>query len=431
MKINKKIRYPLAAAIVCILSLLQAFADDSVKLRNTSSHPVAVRANTTDVYDVFTSEPTGDPADEDNPLTVYLPTKNTGDNVTQYFYLRKALIDTSSTNSVTDAVLFPLMLNVGLSEKFLTIAVKNGTGYKVAVASVDENFVNLTNYNYTLEVAPGYLCSAQATNNCSTTSAVQPEMLVYVFLSDTVFSTSEPISDISQYPNGVYFKLKMSNMPPADAAKPVIQKLIVGDTRLILQFSATSKMANGKYVRVFMHDPGSTGDRPIADGAVSGNLHLQTMDFVQSGEFNVNNLLNDNDYTLSVLFINIYGIATKLSPELSGRPLEIAELLKKQSCFFLTAGFGEEHYIIDYFRHFRDSVLANYKIGRASIDIYYDFAPKYALLLYKSDLLRFMVRSMAYGLYFIFNFYKWIFAIGGLLVAIYFFSFRQRKNITV
>jgi hypothetical protein len=112
-------------------------------------------------------------------------------------------------------------------------------------------------------------------------------------------------------------------------------------------------------------------------------------------------LQNGVEATVSVASIDKFGFSTTLSNSLPGTPLEIEPLLKKTACFLLTAGFGEEHYVITYFRNIRDQVLAENWLGRKFIGFYYSTAPKYALIIYKCETLRLIIRGSAYCLYFI------------------------------
>ena len=141
----------------------------------------------------------------------------------------------------------------------------------------------------------------------------------------------------------------------------------------------------------------------------------------------VNNLTNSDTYNVSILFEDKYKFGTVLSNDMIGQPKEIEELLKKNACFLLTAGFGEDHFVINYFRNFRDTILSQSYLGRAFIHTYYELAPKYALMIYHNEAIRAVIRGAGYTLYFIFNFYYIILAVAVAVTGA--FVFRKHSKL--
>ena len=45
-------------------------------------------------------------------------------------------------------------------------------------------------------------------------------------------------------------------------------------------------------------------------------------------------------------------------------PESIINFLDKESCYFVSAGFKDSHYVLDYFRWFRDHVLLKFSLGK-------------------------------------------------------------------
>ena len=193
-----------------------------------------------------------------------------------------------------------------------------------------------------------------------------------------------------------------------DALRITIKSGKPGDKRVVIEYSSTATLSSNyaKAVKVYKHtsDP-TASNMPIGYNNYSGTLLNQDYNYAQDGTITVNGLKNSEEAILSVVFLDKFNFVTTLSQEVKVTPLEIQELLKKNACFLLTAGFGEDHYIIDYFRNFRDHVLASTYLGRSFIHVYYELAPKYALMIYQHESIRMLVRGFAYTLYFIFNFY--------------------------
>jgi hypothetical protein len=181
-----------------------------------------------------------------------------------------------------------------------------------------------------------------------------------------------------------------------------------GDARLIGDFSANATMDSGLFDKVIAYkyvDTSTSISSNVPIGAATaGSIVDQTLSTSQSGEFTLSGLTNSTLYKISIAFQDKFLFATALSTSKSETPTEIQELLKKQACYLLTAGFGEEHYVIKYFRNFRDTVLVNSRAGKLFIHFYYSTAPKLAPIIYKSPVLRAAFRGIGYTLYFMFNY---------------------------
>ena len=94
-----------------------------------------------------------------------------------------------------------------------------------------------------------------------------------------------------------------------------------------------------------------------------------------------------------------------LSASLVGSPQNIETFLEEQSCYLLSAGFQNDHYVLDYFRKFRDEVLMHHPVGQWLVKAYYHTSPKYAHYIYKSHLLSAVVRFLGHIIYFIFKYW--------------------------
>jgi hypothetical protein len=202
-----------------------------------------------------------------------------------------------------------------------------------------------------------------------------------------------------------------------------VSSLRKGDRRLLGSFSANATMDSSLFKKVIVYqytDSATTiaTNEPIALGTTTaGSIIDADISSNQSGEFIFSGLTNSQAYMISLAFEDKFLFATTLSTSKGGTPTEIQELLKKQACFLLTAGFGEEHYVINFFRQYRDQILAQTWIGNKFIKIYYRLAPHYAEIIYQNEWMRFGIRAVAYLLYFLFNYY-WAIILGGIFLSV-------------
>ena len=232
--------------------------------------------------------------------------------------------------------------------------------------------------------------------------------------------------DLATYPNGMYVEVNLSNQINPNILT-TITNVRQGDKRAFLEYTSNQAFTGGKFVRV-IERPASTTAETI--GSTSGTLNGREQSYLQNSEFAVTDLVNGQAYNFSVLFIDNYNFTTKLSPTASATPQLIEELLKKEACFLLTAGFGEEHFIIDYFRNFRDTILAKTYLGRAFINVYYELAPKYALIIYQHEGLRAMIRGTAYVVYFIMtNFVIILLTVALCVTGIYLYKNKEKIKV--
>lgn len=426
--------------MLCVSS--QLFAQ-SVRLRTDIDLSVSGTTSGGNNIVLNVEGPSGDATAEAAPATIYVPIENTVSQTHLYYVNASSGSPTTlfNTGVATDFINIPLRIITISADYYLYAAIKDTTDsnkYKI----IKQYSVSPMNQGETFDVvfpfAPLNICAAIA-SECTnlvanSNSPTEKSFTVYFFLSTAAsYGVNEEV-DIATAPlnNGIYFQISMSNRVYSDAdLRITINSGRAGDKRVILNYKSTGTLASAyaKSVKVFTHssDPVVTNE-PIGTVGYTGVLRTQDFPYAQSGEITVNELTNSSEATLSIVFLDKFNFVTTLSKEIKATPLEIQELLRKNSCFLLTAGFGEDHYIIDYFRQLRDNVLANSYLGRSFIHAYYELAPKYALMIYQHEGLRAFVRLVGYGLYFLFSFY-YIFL--GLLIggSGYFIYSKTRKSV--
>ena len=133
-------------------------------------------------------------------------------------------------------------------------------------------------------------------------------------------------------------------------------------------------------------------------GKSLGNLtDLETTDY--DGEFKIKNLTNGTCYSVRIFLCDKFGFCSYASDQLAESPEEIEALLEEQACFFFTAGFGGEHYVVKYFQEFRDQVLRRFSLGRAFISWYYKTAPQYTPYILQRPWMQKSLKTLGYILY--------------------------------
>lgn len=402
----------LLALLICVFATLVK-AEDTVRLHPTFAD-FAVTATTSSTISLNTDVPTEQPTTEATAAKVYVPLMRTATDSHKYFL--DSVNGLPTILDIEDAakkVNFPLRLNVSVTTQYLYAAVydPDASQWEVIAAYPSNPLSSLTNVDVAFPVSPKSICDHTACLNLGSaaTSNQTKTFKLYFFLSTTTSYTLGTAITPGTAPlnNGIYFNVGMSNRValPADYAG-TISGIRRGDRRLIIEYS-TSGMLDAESIRIFNHNGANgTADLPIGESAVynaGAGLMATEYPYQQTGEITVRDLTNSTSYFLSVLIVDKYKFATPLSNVVEGTPAEIQELLKENGCFLITAGFGENHYVIDYFRQFRDRILMHNWLGQKFVKVYYELAPEYALFIYENETLRALIRGIAYVLYFAFN----------------------------
>lgn len=427
-------------ALLFLFISLSLFAD---QVRVYDPDDLAISASTNTTYSLFVEEPSGDATSESAPAKVYVPMENASGTNKNYFYLNansgtKNIFGYGSVTSTYSGynILFPLSVSVSSTAKYIYAAVKmpSASNYKV-VARTAVTYQDITNQGINFSLSPHKICesSTSETTNCSnfdidgTITEATKSFYIYFFLSDNSTLVNSSIA-VSSYSGGVYFQTYMSNRVYSYTDLVVsMTGLRRGDERVIGDYTNSATMEDFKKALIYGHT--SVGADACSNSTIlacAGSLYSTPEVTTQSGSFTLPNLTNGVEVRVSVVLIDKYGFSTHVSNSKTATPADIEELLNKQSCFLLTAGFGEEHFVIDYFRGFRDRTLLKSTLGRAFVKFYYKFAPGFAVSIYNNDFVRFAIRQMAYVLYGVFNYFYLILI--SLLGLLSFYSLRKIKS---
>lgn len=398
------------------------FADHSSSDSSAQNDFVPAAAEATSFFDVIYSKPSGDGTSEEAPGTVFVPVD--GDTSTETIQNQTHFrtnannglpgMDLAKTNHAYLRLRLDVKNDLGESAKLWVAAEDSSGTYRVFgktganlnyLAAVGDG-ADGTGY-YTIELAD--LCNLSfmasvCTSFNSTSTSTSTSMLLYFFL-DSATNDYDDDRDIdpATFNHGVYLKLNLSSKS-LENTTITLAEVNKGDGRLKLSYAGANPADLDAVYAYFTTNVGTNpGDELLKN--VDSSVTRKNLETIQTNyTVDLKDLENGVTYQIAVSFLNKYGFSTKTSNALTGTPLDIEEFLKSQACYLLSAGFGEEHYVIEYFKGFRDHFLKKYYLGRAFINFYYSTAPKYALYIYSHKWLAAVVRGAAYVMYFVFVF---------------------------
>lgn len=424
---------------IILLLLAQStllIAADTVRL-DTDLADFAVTATTSTTLSLNVDVPTNQPTDEANAPKVYVPLKNTGggsDTTDFYLYSRGGVPDILDTSTTSYTINFPLVVTVGSSNRYLYVAAYDTDAPQWEVVRMyPSTLVSLTNAALSFPVSPATICAQTATacTNLTVGSSTRTtkDIKLYFFLYSANSLAAGAVIDPATYTEGIYITTSMSNViQEASVYQGNIASQRRGDSRVILSVANTA-VNLARNIRVLNLPTNSVAaDLPVGDPALGAYTLLNdSYPYTTEGEITVRSLTNGQTYNLAYVVVDKYNFATPISDTETATPAQIEELIKENKCFLLTAGFGEDHPVIDYFRHFRDTVLKNHWTGQQVIKSYYEWGPKAALYLYDSELLRSIVRGIAHILYFAFTHIYLMLLSAVLVPGAYLILFTLRK----
>lgn len=231
------------------------------------------------------------------------------------------------------------------------------------------------------------------------------------------------------YPGGLLLKLKFSSTIDVTASgQATMVSLRAGDGFLLAKYDATTVTTVNRDIRntmVVSLMADRLGQAPAdlrfshTRDLIAFLLNNRTSQIVYytpsqfSGELRTGRLDNGRSYQVGVMTLSKFGFTSNPMINLSvssfprtfmpGVPQSIDTFIQEQSCYLLSAGFGEEHFVIEYFKDFRDHVLNKFSLGRLFIKGYYASAPQFAPTIYHSKFLSFSVRMAGYFMYYLFR----------------------------
>lgn len=389
----------------------------TVRINNSEEPVVQLNTPVPASFTLVVDSPSGDGTSESAPAKTYVPILNTAhatSNEDYNTYSSAAALPegADASDSGLGTLKFYLDTASVSGTEYLHVAIKDSSSSVYKVLSSVAVTANESAKAYDLTISD--MCSASAADlSCETifeddapTSTV--DALIYFFISGTQTADSDPI-DPGTSTGGIYYKVYLSNKI-YDSNTITMSNLTKGDSRLTAIFQGFSFT---DLYRVMAID--FTAGCSTVPGTATGT-RIETDLTTTSGEAIIKPLVNDTSYTFGIYFENKFKFGSQISNCIEGTPQAIEALLKKNSCFLLTAGFHGDHPVIDYFRNWRDEVLAQNYLGRKFIKFYYTWGPKMAPVVLSTPWLAKTVRGSAHVMYWVIEYSLWIlmlvFAIG-------------------
>ena len=350
---------------------------------------------------------------EENAIQVYVPM---GTESNKNFFIGPLLPQTLSSVTATGSLEFHLSIDVeGEEELYLHTLLKSATGeVEVFPPSVP---LSADRDSYKVAVSLNQLCSGPLDCTPFHESSVMRDRDVSILFL---------LSDTEHLPNGLneadyevklWYKATVSNRIETDR-EILLKNIFKGDKRLFLDYEGFDFASMDSVYAYVIENPSShcaigdaEGSIPYSERHSKGYLvDLERMETEHSAA-PLKGLENGHCHAVRVGFVNKFGFASKFSRRLTSTPERIEVLLDKQACFLLTAGWGREHPVVDFFRHFRDKVLRIFPMGRFLIDIYGQISPRLAPFILKDEALAKKIRGLSFGLY-LFLRYGWVVLLG-------------------
>ena len=363
-------------------------------------------SSNTELFDLYVVSNEGTSA---NPSEVYIPigTDDDPDDNKQYsYYIQRASLpqlNNSAVESGAGDVTFRLDVDIEGDDNEINAAIGSGSSYEIVKILTSTS--DVPNYEYKLSISD--ICSASSVDCDLLDKTDLPQTNfttnLFIFLSNSLGTGSS--IDPSNYSNGVFYKLNLSNRI-YDTDLDLLS-LVKGDEQLFLDFRGFT-MVNYQGLFATKVDLGvgdCEGKTDSSKTETLGSLGLSFSDIfdleskLTIGKIPLKNLKNGNCYKTRLFHCDFFGFCSKASEEFQNTPENIQTLLEKQSCFFFTAGFGKKHYVVDFFQAWRDNFLMKFTIGREFISFYYKHAPKYTPYILERSWLQGFIRLFAYILY--------------------------------
>jgi len=370
---------------------------------------------------------------EDNPIVSYIPLNGTDSqsNFTIISDSSKLPGLVTSGGTVDSFIMIRLLVdNDSSTDLNVNVAVQDDSSYESFNLLTSDSARLVAANTDDVEVYAIFslddLCEQTGSNDvCSGTNDMQEDLLVYFYLDEN----KESNSSVTTSENGLFLKLKISNKIPENNF--TLSELKKGDNRLTAVLSDgddITQMGDDIYQLYVFRYSGSTEQAVTSVGAaIASGSNFTLLDSITEGTVDISNVSNGEPYNFAFSLVNKYQFASNLSVSKVQTPEDIEAFLNSQACYIFSAGFKERHFIVDYFRSFRDEILLKNRFGNVFVAWYYRTAPSYAPLIYKSKTLSFFVRVAGYFIYFILRF--WIVLV--MLMLAYFtfhiYKLRQQK----
>jgi hypothetical protein len=345
--------------------------------------------------------------------------------------------------STVEMYVFAAVVNPANKEE-LRIIGSNTTSNSPNIGTVSANssgdyWINLRLYDLCTIAENSFyptLCTGLKALDPTDTGPHYPDVQIYFFLtncstipdpnSEDVNCKTPPSPTTSVYQGGLFFKYFLGNI--VNPTPPIIDSLAKGDERIKVNFSGTGIFYLNDVIGIKYPDSAIGNEQTYfqaleKDGGV---LASDKNGANNSGFLVMKNLTNNQPIKVGVAYVNKFKFASRISEAEEQTPQSIQTFIQEKECYLLSAGFQRDHYVLEYFRAFRDNFLIKNFLGRGFVKWYYQTAPYYAGIIYNNAPLRFLVKSLGYLAYFTFRFFPVL--IGVILICFVFFRFKAIRG---
>ncbi len=403
------------------ISLLNSYAA-SLELTETSDPVIKLMSDsTTEINNLFVTS-SGDARTLDAAPKIYAPIGlSSGTPSSNYFISGVTLPKATGTSGgiqLTDVS----VTGVGSTEKIYTAILNNDDStptYRI-IGEVTNQINPFVPYT-ALCLTDSVVCEGFS----DSTASIKPnlELVIFVASSDADYSNNDDVN-VDDIPDAVgqalFFKLIMSSSTIISSQTPLITADYDGDSMGVIEYTGDFG-SNSKYIsRIVSYTDTSSG---TLKGA---SLREVNEGVGEEGSITVRNLANNQTYFSSIAYVDHFGFTSQLSSEVTLTPRPIEALLAANQCYFVTAGFQRNHYVLNYFRYIRDEFLLKSTVGKAFVDFYYSSAPQYVGYILNNKSIAHRVKSYSFSTYFVLQNMASI--IGCMLLLAVFNYFRRQRR---
>jgi len=412
---------------------LQVLFGEVITPNGTDDVDPTIWVGETGIYNLMITERTSSqkPTSSTYPQKVYIAAqKGTGEENYVRFTAPNHLVIPDFTNPADGIIKVNLEAYKSDSvEYYLYASVKrdNETNWKVlGLHHPDTLITNNATVSYTFDV--DFEDLLEMANILDPAARIDFTVSIFFFLSSEILADGAPALPSTYGTKAAYYDFLFSSRVPVNQI--TLADLTKGDGRLKAIFedgnTITEMSTDLAYKTIAVLFPGDLTDHggstfQAAVLAVPDAYIREQVDAVKEGYLDITGLENrseasPNNYNFSLAMMNKYQFVSQLSNSMYESPEKLEVLLEKQACFILTAGFGEEHFVIDYFRNIRDEFLLTNIFGKKLVGLYYMYSPKYAKMIYQNEDARFLVRVLSYGAYYLMNYFVLVLLMMGLSI---------------
>ncbi len=274
-------------------------------------------------------------------------------------------------------------------------------------------------------IKSGEVCK-ELDNQGAGDNLVTKKVKMFLFLSDENYGVGDNDIDIDEHSDGLFVQLNLSSEVPESAATlntgaPILDNAESGDSEVSINLADTDNVdiSSSDFHGIYFFNLGSVQSAQDYSAVRASRIDYTLGEDIREEDNKpivLKDLINSQVYYIGLAYVNKYQLASDASNTIEARPLEIEAFLESQTCYFVSAGFKEEHYVLQYFKYIRDRYLLKTYFGKKLVHLYYSSAKQYARVIWFNPKLSALVRFISYGVYYVMNYFYQIFlTIIGLL----------------